>query len=284
MKKLIIVKSLLKTILLIDFLYFILEELQKKNFISISLIASNLRQLLSLKKIFFRFDSKKKLFYVKDGNNFHYFHNIYRGYPVYRHGINFRGNAIFQSYSLNKIRFKSDDIVIDCGSNYADLWIKLKKFIKPKNYITFEPGKNEFITVVANSPNSINNNIALSNKNTITKFYLNESEADSSIIKPRIFNKIIKVKTTSLTNYVKKNELRKIKLLKIDTEGFELEVLHGAAKILKKIEFISVDCGFERGVYLEETFSKCTNFLLKKNFQIISINQQFLRVLFKNLR
>jgi len=43
MKKLIIVKSLLKTILLIDFLYFILEELQKKNFISISLIASNLR-------------------------------------------------------------------------------------------------------------------------------------------------------------------------------------------------------------------------------------------------
>ena len=52
MKKLIIVKSLLKTILLIDFLHFILEELQKKKFISISLLASNLRQLLSLKKIF----------------------------------------------------------------------------------------------------------------------------------------------------------------------------------------------------------------------------------------
>lgn len=284
MKKLIIVKSLLKTILLINFLHLILEKLQKYNFIFISLLASNLRQLLSLKKCFFRFDSKKKLFYVKDGNNFHYFHNIYRGYPMYRNGINYRGNAIFRSYSLNKIKFKSDDIIIDCGSNYADLWIKLQKFIKPKNYITFEPGKNEFRSIVANSPNSINNNIALSNKNTITKFYLNEAEADSSIIKPKNFNKIIQVKTTTLAKYIKKNKLNKIKLLKIDAEGFEPEVLYGALKILKNIEFISVDCGFEKGINLEETFSECVNFLLKKNFEIISINQQFLRVLFKNLR
>ena len=51
----------------------------------------------------------------------------------------------------------------------------------------------------------------------------------------------IKVKQDTLDNFVKKKKIPRIDILKIDTEGYELEVLYGAKKILKKTEIIQIE-------------------------------------------
>ena len=73
-----------------------------------------------------------------------------------------------------------------------------------------------------------------------------------------------------------------IKLLKIDAEGAEPEVLRGCEGIKQNIDYISVDCGAERGQGQETTFVEVVKIMNKYNFEIIDINQRRLITLFKN--
>ena len=80
----------------------------------------------------------------------------------------------------------------------------------------------------------------------------------------------------------KKVDLEKIKLLKIDAEGYEPEVLEGSEKLFKKIEFITVDFGAERGINQNMTIIEVNNILLKNNFEMINFSNFRLIGLYKN--
>ena len=56
----------------------------------------------------------------------------------------------------------------------------------------------------------------------------------------------------------------------------------GCEGIIKNIEYISVDCGAERGQSQETTFVEVFKIMNKYNFEIIDINQRRLITLFKN--
>jgi len=60
-----------------------------------------------------------------------------------------------------------------------------------------------------------------------------------------------------------------IKLLKVEAEGFEPEVLEGAIDTLKKVQYVAVDFGPERGYEQKDTIIEVNNFLLENNFQLI---------------
>ena len=61
----------------------------------------------------------------------------------------------------------------------------------------------------------------------------------------------------------------KIKLLKLEAEGAEPEIVQGIGEKLDLIEYISADLGFERN--RESTFAPVTNYLLERNFEVINI-------------
>ena len=77
-------------------------------------------------------------------------------------------------------------------------------------------------------------------------------------------------------------EDRKIKLLKIDAEGHELEVIKGAEKILNNIEYITVDMGAEKNSGSENTVASVINYLLNKKFIMVSFKENRTTGLFKN--
>ena len=52
------------------------------------------------------------------------------------------------------------------------------------------------------------------------------------------FFKSIKVKQIKLKNYINSNAINKINLLKIDTEGYEFDVLKGLEEKLKQVEVV----------------------------------------------
>jgi FkbM family methyltransferase len=74
------------------------------------------------------------------------------------------------------------------------------------------------------------------------------------------------VKTKTIDSFCQENDISKIDLLKIDTEGFDFEVLQGAKKALK-----NKDIGF---IYTELTFSRDTN-KFSNVFQVIEFLWDF---------
>ena len=96
---------------------------------------------------------------------------------------------------------------------------------------------------------------------------MSDAFGDSSIIPIKNCRKIINIKTIKLDEVL--SNYKKVKLVKIESEGAEPEILLGGIKNFKKVEFISIDVGFERGIDQSSTLVECTNFLLRNNFSLI---------------
>ena len=92
----------------------------------------------------------------------------------------------------------------------------------------------------------------------------------------------IRIETTTLDKEIDKIQQR-IKLIKLEAEGFEPEILQGLKKYLNYVEYITIDCGFERGVKQESTIAECANYLIKNNFKMIDFSLPRVVTLFKNL-
>ena len=73
-----------------------------------------------------------------------------------------------------------------------------------------------------------------------------------------------------------------VKLIKLEAEGAEPEVLEGLKKNLGKVEYITVDCGFERNEDKFSTLGYCSNYLIKNNFEILDFGYPRIVLLFKN--
>ena len=147
---------------------------------------------------------------------------------------------LLNQYSLDHFQLSQKDLVVDCGSNVGELFLGLKLNNENFKYIGFEPDPFAFECLKLNliNHNVTTYNIALSNKNDLVKFYLDTFGANSSI---DYFGeeKNIFIKSNTLDSF----SLDKVKLLKLEAEGHELEILEGAKKTILSTEFIAVDYG-----------------------------------------
>ncbi len=172
--------------------------------------------------------------------------------------------------------------MIDCGANSGDLFLEMQSRILSENYIAIEPSSNDFNILQLNVKNSTLLNIALGQNDGEVDFYLSTAGADSSIIEPKNWTEKSKITVRRLDSLLVEMALKKVKLLKIEAEGFEPEVLFGLTGALEYIEFIAVDGGPERGKFESQTFSDCSNFLITNGFRMVDTYLPWNRALFKN--
>jgi len=72
-----------------------------------------------------------------------------------------------------------------------------------------------------------------------------------------------------LSEIFKKNKISKIHILKIDTEGYEFNILKGLTKqLLKKISFIYFEHHYDLMIKKNYNFYDINSFLLKNNFKL----------------
>lgn len=245
----------------------------------------NLIQTILNKKVKFFYDSQINLFYAKEGKSFHYFTEKLRGFYLYANGIKLRSTNLAKTYFIDEINIDKDDIIFDCGANSGDLYPYLSEFINPKNYHTFEPCYSDFRSLNINASSSKNNNLGLHKEKGIKTFYISSKGGDSSFIEPANgYDEVLNVETTTIDHYCIRNKINKIKLLKLESEGLEPEILLGSNKMLNKIKFIAIDGGEERGVQMDETLSDVCNILIPKNFECIKIGlkNKMGRAIFRN--
>lgn len=163
-------------------------------------------------------------------------------------------NSVFADFDLSEkglirvlksiLNERKENIIFDVGANNGQSLIMFKSIFPKSTIHCFEPfhelcnfmeelvRKNSFKDVYINE-------IILGNKTTNEgKLYFKMGVTDTaSILKnfQSTFNSIRYVKEDKLDNYVSKNSIKKIDLLKIDVEGGELFVIEGSKKVIKHL-------------------------------------------------
>lgn len=222
----------------------------------------------------------ENLFFLKDDQI-----SIYASRKVrlsrYLFGIMNKLESLHKTYLLEEIEINSDDVVIDVGANIGELSLYIIK--KYNSYpICFEPDCTEFNSLKRNIITGEIHNIGLWESEGVLKFFNRNDNGDSSFIRNND-NEVsfLEVKVNTLDNIIN-NRFQNIKILKIEAEGAEPEILNGAKETIKKCEYISIDCGPERGENNESTFIQCYN-LLREDFEIIRYNPKRSIFLFKKI-
>ena len=189
------------------------------------------------------------------------------------------------SYQLSRInkfirKFKIDTI-IDVGAHKGDFIKHALKNLKPKKIYAFEPQKGISCILKKRFKKKVKVfDLAVGKKNSNNLIYINKLKKTSTlssamVYSNSIFNKIknllllqkgnyeskYHVKTVSLDYFFSKKKFLKT-LLKIDVEGYEVNVLLGSKKILKKIQMVLI----EKQNLKKNDFHKCHELLLKSNF------------------
>jgi FkbM family methyltransferase len=205
---------------------------------------------------------------------------------------NFKFLIIFLKYRvvpsiehLDVIKRTSFDFLIDVGSNYGQFSL-LVNYLKPKCRISMiEPIKKCYLLqkkIFYNKKNIKLFNFAAFSKNVFKKnFFVTSKNDSSSLLKPgeiqankfdTKIDKVIQVETKKLDDVVFNfNNLSNI-FLKIDVQGSELDVLKGAKKLLKKINFIFIECSLVPFYENQMLFDEIVVFLNKYGFKLLSLN------------
>jgi FkbM family methyltransferase len=239
----------------------------------------NLKSLLRGWDIRFKYSPEDKLYYATNGKLKSYFSQRKIANYNYSKGFAKRANEIGRAYFLDLVDFKDGDFVVDCGANVGDLMLYFVHKNINIEYLGFEPSPSEFLCLKRNVSPQRAINAGLWFEEGELKFYVSSQGADSSFIEPLRYEAIETVPAHRLDELLLG---RHIKLLKLEAEGAEPEVIAGCAGILNDIDYVAADLGPERGKEQESTLVPVINFMLKSNFEIVDINTSREVVLFKN--
>ena len=154
-------------------------------------------------------------------------------------------------YNFDSIDFKDGDVVIDIGGNIGTVSIYLAKKYPFLKIYAFEPVKQNYENFLKNIElNNINKDIIKVFNLAITKdrrdiiLTLHFSNSGASNIYDNYSNDIvlnndISIKSIAFDDIFSNNNISKCKLLKIDCEGAEYEILYSAnVENLKNCEYM----------------------------------------------
>jgi FkbM family methyltransferase len=183
-------------------------------------------------------------------------------------------NLFLDLDDLNKSDFK---VVFDVGANIGQTAINYAINFPKAQIFSFEPIKASYNKLRENTF-GLNNikcfNIALGAEAERRTLVLNsEPTCVKNSLKPNLENKdsnavseLIEINT--IDNFIVQQNLNCIDFLKIDTEGWEIEVLKGGTKAItnNKIKFILCEVGFTDENLRNTPINQIIDFMNKNNF------------------
>ena len=108
----------------------------------------------------------------------------------------------------------------------------------------------------------------LKNINEESKYFKRKFNLLNFFNKKKIYE-TFKVKIETLNNYMELNNLDKISFLKIDTEGYEFEILQGLKKKIQLVDTIMFEHHYDNMIIKNYTFTDINSLLKENNFNQI---------------
>ncbi|WP_047547843.1 FkbM family methyltransferase [Psychroserpens sp. Hel_I_66] len=189
--------------------------------------------------------------------------------------------GIYPFYDMAKFVDSNNPVLFDIGANIGQTVKDFKEVFDSCSIQAFEPSAESFEILKQNTSSYKNLNLwNLGVGSSIGELILNEyvhsntnsfldiHENDNSNLKKKT-----KVEITTVDFFCEKNNIEKIDVLKIDTEGFELEVFKGCEKMFSnsKIGLLFFEVRFVEGHHDMPSFTELWNWALDKDFELVSI-------------
>jgi len=214
---------------------------------------------LNILNIFDYFYQKKFINFLKRRNidNFDVFLDIgaHKGESINLFASNFDINKIY-SFEPNPISF---EILRKNIKKINNKFSKTKIILE--NFALGSENRKILMKHISESSSSTIRNLNTNSKYFKKKFFFLKNLNNQSIFEE------IEVKQILLSEYVKKKKIKKITFIKIDTEGYELEVLKGAKDILDKTSYILFEHHYDDMIIKNYSFSDMHHFLKENNFK-----------------
>lgn len=198
--------------------------------------------------------------------------------PVYRRGFLFGvGPSVEHTAALSKYDF---DCVLDVGANKGQFALFSRKTFPNCRIISFEPLISPgriFTRLFERDPKTRLVAAAIATNSGAITMHITEQDDSSSPLdldesQQKIFGSRVvetrEVPCGPLKQFLAKDELGSHTLLKIDTQGFEMEVLRAAEDVLDKIEAIYCEVSFICLYKGQALASDVIAFLKQKEFDL----------------
>ncbi|MFA7359945.1 MAG: FkbM family methyltransferase [Candidatus Kapaibacterium sp.] len=201
----------------------------------------------------------------------------------------------FPEYSQDEIRrikmmkYYNIDTLIDVGANSGQYGSFVRTLGYDKKIVSFEPLNDAFSLLQEVSKDDINwfvNNYALGNENTKSLIHISGNSYSSSILdmldthlnaapeSAYISTQEIEIKTFNSVYSQFCTDKNNI-MLKIDTQGYEKNVLDGVGDFLKHISILDLEMSlvplYENGILFMEMF----DYVGSKGFKLFSLENEF---------
>ena len=185
---------------------------------------------------------------------------------------------------------KEIDYILDVGANEGQFVKELRFYGYEGNIISFEPILDAHKRLLQNSLKDdkweIYKPIALGNKNRESVINISKNSVSSSIFEMKKEH----LENAPNSMYISKQSINEIRLeeiffdldlkeknlfLKIDTQGYEYEVLKGAEEILKYFKGIMVEVSLTNLYEGQKSWQEILGFIQSKGFNLWSIDRGF---------
>ena len=193
-------------------------------------------------------------------------------YKAYLRGV----SPLFELSPLLK-KINNAKTLIDVGSNKGQFILITNIFFPNLEIHSFEPQIDELNLQkkILNLKNIKFYNFALGNYDKTSNLYITKRKDSSSLLKPDISSgstyqtkQVKKIIVKKLDNIKRLNGIKKPIILKLDVQGFELEVLKGSLETLNLIDHIITEVSFTK-VYKNQVMKdEIFDFLHSKSFYL----------------
>ncbi len=173
--------------------------------------------------------------------------------------------------------------IFDVGANVGQTCLSLIKFFPKSKIYSFEPVTTTYDELVLNTRKYLNVtcvNMALGEKEERIQIMAHESSECNSLknTAPKDADGGITIESTTAAIFCKKNNITHIGLLKIDVEGFEIEVLKGFDEsfLRNNVKFIYAETGFDKSDSFKTHYADMEHHLKALGFVTSAFYEQIL--------
>jgi FkbM family methyltransferase len=180
--------------------------------------------------------------------------------------------------------------VVDVGANVGKFSSSFHNHFQGATFYCLEPFSHTFEILKKNLKDTAfkHYQLALGEKSEFLSIEVNpETQSDTNSLRnlalPASSQNAEVIEVLTLDEFVLGNDLLEIDFLKIDTEGYDLQVLKGGIETLSlgKIKLILVECGFDPVNTYHVYFQEIVDFLINKDFALVGFFQTDIRKISK---
>lgn len=169
--------------------------------------------------------------------------------------------------------------ILDVGANDGSSSLKFHAGFPEALIHAFEPVSTTFETLASNvgTIQQIRcHQLAVGESSTTASIYVTQHSTTSSLIRPESSLREEVVAVTTVDAFAADQRLPKIDLLKIDTEGYDLNVLRGSRGMFAReaIHFVLVEVGFHRHDSRHVLFDDVRDLLEGSGFSVYGFYDQ----------